>query len=374
MALDLIAPRIFDGNASKGPELFLQGLGQGLQAFARFAEMRRASESDVLRLAAQERMAQQSHEFDKQKLALDADYRDREYDLKQRELQNRQPLLEAQTRAANSLSDYRDRKMVYASEGLASIADIARRKEEIAADFRTRMDEFDLHNPNPTNPVEFYQNVKRLKQEYAYADLPFVKNAFRQLDVRVAEHTLPIKIGDRTKEVPIGQIVENLNDPDQRKVELQKQLLEDSGHIKTVTEEDKRERGWFASWFSPTPVIKKKVPSSSLQSVTEQGEGIDYSDSAPRVPPGWNVRERTRNPMDDYFPRDGSDETLFDDPQSSTRPISPDDLFKPSQIEVILQQAKTAIARGASMGAIAQRLQEEYSIDPSKLWTAANAA
>ncbi|MEY2561834.1 MAG: hypothetical protein QOH88_27 [Verrucomicrobiota bacterium] len=370
MALELVEPLIPDAQRNKAPELLLEAARVGFGAAAQFAQMRRQSEMEIQRLAQQDRLAEESHQIERERLG-------REFQLKQQDLENRRPVLDAQARAYGALAAFRDRRAIQTADGFAGATKLAERKAEVVQSFQNRMQELDLFNPNPKNPVEFYENAKRLREEYAFADMPEIKNAFADLDRKTQQHTLPLTIGNAQRNVPIGQIVENLQDP--TKADETWRLLRDSGHASTEEDTSNDKRGWFEKLYKPRPEpVKRNVPDEILKPYLDQGTGVDFSHSAPRVLPGWQRSGRTApatTPNDtpasssllpgDSSPPDPDPATMDGEPQASN--TSRADLFQPSQVETHLQHARAAIANGAPMPAVAERLQS-MSIDPNQLW------
>lgn len=317
----LVAPEIPDAQRNQGPALFLQALGQGLQAVARFAEMKRQSESDMLQIAARERMAQQEHELGKQKLELDTEYRNHEMRIEDELLPYKKMEMEA-------AADWK--KVTHGARAKAA-AD----KMTTLNDFNRRFMELGLDDPNPTNPVQFYANANKLRDEYAFANIPVIKHTLKEVERTTERHTVPISINDlvvdevtgekvikpTTKNMPVGKIVEALRDP--AKQDSMMGALERSGFFEEAKESANPDAAGVQHQGTRT-VLKAEI-----RRILEQGKNVDFARSKARVLP------------------DGS--------MAGT---SDQSLFEPSETETKLQQARAAISGGAPREAVVARLQE----------------
>lgn len=410
---DLVAPivPVADNTAAK---IIASGdiagaFTRGFQAVSQANAQRRQAEIEIQRLAQQDALAQEQHGLEKQKL-------DQDYDFRKQQLQDQRPLLDARLRVADSMTGVHNANRDLIVSRIGINGDLAQKKAAVVKDFQERFSELDLDNPNPSEPVAFYENAKRLGEEYKFANLPEVKNALNQLKITTAQHTIPILYGTQQKQVPVGRIVDELNDP--TKAPQTWQLLEKNGHAHTETDKSNDTRGWFDKlnpWGpkAPAPVVRN-VADDLLAPYLNQAQGVDFSNSQPRVQPGWlRASPRTTSgaqPGEVGMPDDpatirypggrvkaadvqgASDAMATDDggePALPAQQSSPDEdaslsaddasaapagsatrrLFEPTEVDLYLSHARNAISQGAPLADVAQRLQG-MSIDPSKLWQA----
>lgn len=65
---ELIQPIIPDAQKNRSPDLLIEGFTRGMAAFTQAAQVRRQQESDIARLALQERLATEQHALEQQKM------------------------------------------------------------------------------------------------------------------------------------------------------------------------------------------------------------------------------------------------------------------------------------------------------------------
>lgn len=333
-----VAPIIPNAQENKGPALFLQALHGGLSFMSQMAQQRRQSESDIARMALQERLANQEQDFNAQKMAQD-------YGLQDRKLKIEEGLLEPRKKLFDAQADYYSTtKGATARQSAAKIATLT--------DFNKQVSKYGLDDPNPRDPVAFYANVRRLKDEFSWANMPEVKHSLKQIEMRTKEHTIPLQVNQEVtdvdgekvirsveKFVPIAEIIEGLKDP--KKYDHVMRTLERSGLMK--------EDG---------PIPANKVLREFIQAETkkvEAGGGTDFSRSSSRVAPGGPLSDPADVP-----------EKLPDDP--ATPDVDESNLFGSiGQTEKYLAQARAALKRGAAPKAVAERLSG-VGVDPNQLW------
>jgi hypothetical protein len=347
--MDLVAPLIPDAQRNQGPALFLQGLGQGLQAFTRMAEQRRQSESEIARMALQERLATQEHDLQAQRLA-------QSYELDNRRILNEEALMPARKAELEARADYQtNTRGVIARKATAQIAAMN--------DFNLRVAKYGLDDPNPKDPVKFYANARRLKDEFSWANIPDIKLAIKDIDMRTKEHTVPLLINQRTtdeagnvliqpitKQVPIGEVIENIKDP--KKYDQMIDLLRRNGLFPKYIDPNIDPEGEKAETDKVNASPTVKALRAAIQAETkavESGGGTDFSRGQRRVQPGGLMAEPEATPAP---PQDIDESDLF----SSI-----------GQTEKYLGFAKAALAKGADPRAVAAKLQG-FGVDPAQLW------
>jgi hypothetical protein len=242
MALDLIEPLIPDAQKNRGPDLFLQGLGQGLQAFTRMAAMRRESESEIAKMALQERLAGQEHDLKAQQLA-------QSYELDNRRIQVAEDMVPYQQRASEAQTDLNAEHAKAFAEGTATAAQMkqeqTKQKMALLKEVADNARSMKLDDPHfqTKNPMEFAKNVLEFGRMYHLSPLPEVKSAIKGYQAIADEQKLFIKHGveDDTgsikgmgqgRQVPAWRIISNVNNPQTREQTLRD--LEASGYTELV--------------------------------------------------------------------------------------------------------------------------------------------
>lgn len=343
--MNLVAPIIPDGNASDGPKIFLQALGQGLQAVARFAEMKRSSESEMLQIAARERMAQDEHQLGMQKLELETEMRGREMDINEALMPARKDYFESVATTRRNTT--------------GAALEFNRQRQTLINDVNSQAAQLKLDDPAfaTKEPVQFAANVMQFEDMYRLSPLPEVKHAIKQYRTIADQQKLTIKAADGAdpKAVPIWQIVKNLQDPDAKAqtVAMLKANGYYSDNIRKVPGVPTKDwtRPWDSAWDAIMgPTEKSEVveePTPALGQILEKGKGVEFKRAPSRVPP-----------------------TML--PSSAAKGTSPTELpepdlpqFEPTNTDKIMQDARDAIARGAPRDAVLQELQSKHGIDPT---------
>lgn len=343
----LVAPEIPDGNRSKGPELFLQSLGQGLQAFARLAEMKRQSQSEMLQMAARERMAQDEHQLGLQKLELETEMRGREMAINEALLPSRQAYFESVANTRRSTA--------------GAALEFNRQTQNLINDVNNQAMRLKLDDPvfATKEPVQFAANVMQFKDMFRLSPVREIKHAIKQYQTIADQQTLTIKAADGAdpKPVPIWQIVQKLQDPDAKAQTIQ--MLKTNGFY---SEKLRKTPGVATkSWTRPIdsmwdaiigPTEKTEIveePAPALGAVLDKGKGVKFERVPSRVPTAMLPKSAAA----------GTSPTELPDPDL------PAPTFEPTVTDKIMQDAKDAIARGAPRDAVLQELQAKHGIDPT---------
>jgi len=352
MALDLIAPEVPDAQKNLGPHLLLQGLGQGLSAFAKFAEMRRQSEDEVLKLAAQERIAQDQHDFEREKLYKDSEVQD------------------AMTKAhADYYKSMGDAAIIRANAfagGAKNAVAFNQQKQDLINDVNDQATKLKLNDPAfaTKEPVQFAANVAQFEDMFQLSPLPEVKNAITQFRTIADQQKIELRTGlvgedgklrpsGFPKMVPIWQIVRNLQDPT-----LQDQTMNDlqaSGQTTII-------RGFQDIGGTKVPETKIGL-SPAINDYVEKGKDVRFQRVRSRVPPVMLKRTDAQGTS----PTDLSTTDLpTDSSPPDTQDVTVPPAYAPTDTDKSLEHARAAITAGAPRDGVVKRLQE-MGIDPSQL-------
>jgi hypothetical protein len=351
MALDLIAPEIPSAQQNKGAELFMSSLGQGLAGVAKFAQMRRQSEDEILQLATQERIAQDQHAFEREKLHKDTEVQD--------------AMTRAHTDYYKSLGDAAIIKANAYAGNTKNVVAFNQQKQDLIDDVNSQANKLKLNDPEfaTKEPVQYAANVMQFKDMFDLSPIPEVKNAIKQFQTIADQQKIPLRTGMKNKDgvivptgepkmVPIWQIVQKSQDP-----LYQDQIMNDlhaSGHTEILNRVQK-----IAGKDVPETVIQ---PDATIRSYMDKGKGVQFQRAQSRVPPAMLKRSDARGTSPTDMPELPTDSSPPDPPipdSSST--------FSPTQTDTYLAHAKAAIAAGAPLPEVAKRLQD-MSIDPAQLW------
>lgn len=360
MAVDLVAPLIPDAQKNRSPDLLIEGFTKGLAAFSQLAQVRRQAESDVAHLALQERMAQEQHGLEQQKLDLAAD------------------MLPYQKELISSQADLaREHARAY-TDGTATAAQnqirFNRQKEALFNEVNKTTQELQLDDPQfqTKEPMQFAANVMKFRDMYGLAPMSEIKGAIKKYqDIADSQKIVirPNAIKDENgqwktgepRSVPIWKIAQNLQDPDAHEQTMND--LRASGHI-TETEESVpgKPSAIFGSWWPDAPTTKKiEKRSPAMERLLQNKTQFEHAPS--RVPavilPSSSGAGTAPTELPVDIPEDGTS-----DPQASAG--KPPD-YGPD-IDALLENARAAIRRGAPMKAVAERLQSQFGVDPNQLW------
>lgn len=229
---DLVKPEVPNAQSNRAPDLLLEGLRTGLAAFAQFAQIRRQQESDVARLALQERMSQESHALERQKLDQAAE------------------LIPSQIAANEAHASMMTEQGKAYFEGTATAAQLKQEADkqkkllfnEVEDNIKTlKLD--DVHFQTK-EPMGFAKNVIEFRNMYHLSPLPEVRKAIKDYQDIADSQKLYIRHGqeDETgaikptgngRQVPAWRIVLNAQNPDTRDQTLRD--LEASGYTQMVS-------------------------------------------------------------------------------------------------------------------------------------------
>lgn len=357
--MDLVAPLIPNAQENQGPRLFLHALGQGLQAVARFAEMKRQSESEMLQIAARERMAQDEHQLGLQKLELETEMRGREMDINEALMPARKAYFESVATTRRNTT--------------GAALEFNRQRQTLINDVNSQAAQLKLDDPEfaTKEPVQFAANVMQFEDMYRLSPLPEVKHAIKQYRTIADQQKLTIKTTDAEgnpvgspKAVPIWQIVKNLQDPDAKEQTVA--MLKANGYYSEKTRKvpgvatKSWTRPFDTAWdaiIGPTERTETvEEPTPALGQILEKGRGVQFKRAQSRVSPAMLPKSAAV----------GTSPTELPEPDLPATEDEPQPTFSPTETDIKLEQARAAIARGASREAVAARLQE-MGIDASDL-------
>jgi len=347
--MDLVAPIIPDAQQNEGPKLFLSALGSGLAAAAKFAEVKRQSEDEVLKLASQERIAQDQHAFEREKLNKDTEVQD--------------AMTKAHTQYYKDAGDALKTKAEAYSRGFSGMVEQDKQKNDYLQEFQDRAQKLQLNDPKleTSDPAQYYLNYKDLASEYGTSTLAGIPQALRNFKMRAEQHKIPLPevsyddngnqvVSKRmAPKVVVGQIVEDLHNPDTH--DLTYDRLKAGGYIEPGKD---LSSWWQKKYMSPD---QPGPEASKLLDLSSKG---DFNRTPTRAQPPLNQKTRDFRGGEPAPPTDSSPPDpmgLMTDPQASA----------PTEVDTYLAHAKAAIAAGAPMADVAKRLQD-MSIDPAQLW------
>lgn len=359
---DLIAPVVPDAQKNKAPEIFLQAMGTGLQAAARFAEMRRQSEETVLKIAAQERIAGDEHELAKQKMAEDFELRDRAMTLNEELLPSRKMYYES---AANNKRDAAQTLFAYNTQ-----------RNQLINEANSDAEALGLNDPRTAvkDPVGFAANSLKFESEWGFgkSTLPEIDAAITRYQRQRDQHKIPLtnvirdstgswKLGDGQQMVPIYRIVQQLQDPNTHDYAVE--LLRQNGHIQSKEEKSKPYMMGWGNLLHPSEVtVTRDVPDALAADALDKAKSVDFTPGKSKLPAAMQPKSYGKGIAPTELPEP-------DLPEDGTLPdqSAADQLSSPTETDNFLNQAKGALAQGASVKAVADKLIE-MGIDPSQMW------
>ncbi len=357
-------------------ELLTSGAA-GLAAFTHMAIARQQAQTAEQALLQSAALATDQHNFEREKMAQDYDLAtqhlaltkeaaDRNYEIQSGLRDSQEYMNYAHGDAFQALEQYRLKAGGFMAKNTAQTA-------QTLSEFTDQMDKMDLLNPKVTDPVEFYAKVRRLKDEYAFTNLPQIKNSLKQLDLRVQQQTIPLAIDPKvtvdnlgnakttwsSKPVPIGSVVENLMDP--QKSEETWQALERSGYARPATttppeDPNKTIRGESTTAIDRATHALTGYP-KYYQAPDVTTRGLDLT-----KPGASTIAAGIKSGQSVDFSRGTSRAT----------DATPAPLFPTSEAASILAQAKAAIAAGKDPNAV-KALLDSKGIDTSNLLVPAPA-
>lgn len=355
--MELVAPIVPDASKNLSATIALQAIGQGLQASAQFARMRRESEADVMRLAQQERLAEESLAHDKEKMAMD-------FDIRQATLDSTRTLNEAHAEY------YRAGAEAYAT-GTKTAAQRAiafnQQRQALVTDVNDQAARLQLDDPNfaTKNPVQFAANVMQFEDMFSLSPLPEVKNAISVYRRTADQQKIPIRMGatfdavaekwegGETKTVPIWQVVKNLQDPDTQEETMN--ALMASGHTRIVEE--------FQDFSGVKVPVKKTELKPQIKSALEKSKDVEFKRVPSRVAPAMLPKSAAGGTEPTELPAVDIPPDTTTDPQASAKQPK----FDQTETDAHLMHAKEALRNKADYAAVVARLTE-LGIDPTLLW------
>jgi hypothetical protein len=365
----LVRPEVPDAQHNKAPEILLEGMRTGLQAAAQFAQARRQSESEILRIAAQERMAQDEHAVQREKIYKDTEVQDQ--------------LMKMHGQYYDSIGKAALMKADAYTKGLSNTVAFNQQRQDLVNDVNDRATTLQLDDPKfaTEDPVRYAANVMEFRGEYDNSPLPEVKNAITQYQ-RIADQqkiTLKQAMRDEAgnviatgqgRQVPIWKVVERLQNPDTHDDAVAE--LKASGHIQSKDEKVKRPYTGVWDWLvNPSEsTVTKDVPDATAQKLLDSN--VKFERGKSRVPPAMLPKSASKGTSPTELPPpDVPEDTTTPDqlpPDASAQPASsatPD--YQPTDTDKMIASAKLALRNRADYDKVVQRLQEN-GIDPMQLW------
>ncbi len=365
MATDLVAPIIPSAQDSKGAELFLQGAHTGLSAALSLAQQRRQSEDEMIKLATQERIAQDEHSLQREKIYKDSEVQD--------------ALMKSHADYYKAMGDAAIMKANAYAKGASNVVAFNQQRQDLVNEVNDQSDKLQLNDPAfaTKEPIKFAANVMQFKDMFGLSPLPEVKNAVQKYQAIADQQKLTLRPTDAEGNLsgegrpqPIWQIVKNLQDPNTQ--DQTKALLKANGYFSETTRKEPgvATKSWSrpidSAWDYVIGPTDKKVsvdtPTPALTGILDKGKGVQFEHVPSRVPAAMLPRsygKGTDGPTQLPEPDLPADTTS--DPQTSAQPQ-----FAPTDTDMILGHAKGALAAGADFNAVAARLQQ-LGIDPGSL-------
>lgn len=350
---DLVAPLIPDAQHNQAPQILLEGLRTGLAAFAQFANQRRESEMELIKLAAQERIAQDEHAVQREKINKDTQVQD--------------SMLKSHAKYYDAMGDAATTRAAAYARGVEGMVNQDAQKADFMQGFKDRADELQLNDPNleKDDPAQFYLNARELQRQYGTSTMPGISKAITAYRLQAEKHRIPLpqvsydeqgnplRVGTSAPPVVVGQVVEGLHDPTTRKYWMDR--LQAGGHI-TPPEKGKDLSSWWQkSYYAPD---KPATPDATAQGFMNKADTGDFGGAAPVIQPDTSKKARDFRalPPPDIPPDTTTDPSASAAPASSGTP----------ETDAMLQAAQVAIQKGAPLAQVLKRLSD-YGIDPSQM-------
>lgn len=273
MALDLVAPLIPNAQENKSPFILLEGAKTGFQAAAAFSEMRRRSESDLAHMALQERMAQEEHELQKQRLEQTAELIPSQIEANKAHAE----LMTSQGKAAL--------KGATTAAQLKTLAD--QKKQALFDDVAKSVSELQLEDAEfqTKQPVHFGLNVQKFEKMYRFSPVPEIRAAIKQYQTIANEQKILVKSATKDengklvttgqgRHVPLWRVAMNATDPATSEQTFQD--LEASGHMDVI----EGMRGLTET--------RKVTPKAGIKTAIDEAISAtapDYGPETPAAPP-----------------------------------------------------------------------------------------
>lgn len=353
---DLVAPLIPDAQHNQASSTFLQGMHTGLAFFAQMAQQRRESEMELLKLAAQERIAQDEHAVQREKINKDTEVQD--------------SLMKSHAQYYGAMGDAATTRAAAYARGVEGMVNQDAQKQEFMQGFKDRADELGLNDPNleKDDPAQFYLNAQELQRQYGTSTMPGIAKAITAYRLQAEKHRIPLPQvqydesgqphtvgGGSNAGVVVGQVVEGLHDPATRKYWMDR--LQAGGHISPPEKGKDLSSWWQKTYYGPD---KAATPDATAQGLLNKSDTGDFGGAAPVIQPELNKKARDFRAVPLPPPDIPPDTTT--DPSASAAPAS----SGTPETDAMLQAAQVAIQKGAPLAQVLKRLAD-YGIDPSQL-------
>lgn len=384
-----VEPIVPDANRSLAPEIVTRGLAS----------------------LAQMALAREKAQLEAEQMTTDAALKSRQLDISR---ENNLLDFKVGMKNADALQDYHRKEIGIQQENADSLKEFrdrnsapdnpfnpafkmkkALQKEQDWVDFNTEFSKAGLDESNPKNPVDYHAKFQRLYDGWQFSTDPRVKHTLEQIKRVTEQHTIPLKdvaydesgapitIGEPKKR-PVGQIMENLNDPEQAQKQLEQLRANNLTVPHNIEKPVSTRRDYFVKWlkdWSPTTGGKDNPLGASSKETTQEGydmgpqlstyakmaAGVDFSRGKPKT---FAPAEEASTPVDaapsiTQSSVDEAAQTMADEASAGTK--SSETLFPPTETDKIMAQARRAAARpGANIDGIKAALQAK-GIDPSQL-------
>lgn len=353
---DLAAPIVPDAQRNKGAEILLEGLHTGLSFMAQMTQERRQREMELLKLAAQERIAADQHAVEREKIYKDTQVQD--------------AMIKSHGQYYEAMGNAAMTKAAAYSRGVEGMVNQDAQKTEFMQGFKDRADELGLNNPNleKDDPAQFYLNARELQRQYGTSTMPGISKAITAYRVQAEKHRIPLPQvtydesgqahtvgGGANAGVVVGQIVDGLHDPQTRSYWMDR--LKAGGHIAPAEKGKDLSSWWQKAYYAPD---KPATPDATAQGLLNKADTGDFGGAAPVIQPDLNKKARDFRAVPLPSPDIPVDTTT--DPSASAAPAS----SGTPETDAMLQAAQAAIQKGAPMAQVLKRLAD-YGIDASQL-------
>lgn len=292
-----------------------------------------------------------------------------------------------------------------AYDGLMGRAAYNRQLAELEATARKREADLKLNDPKfeTENPIEFAANALEFNRTYKYAASNYIKARTGELQRKIDQQKMTVReggtyeadkgwVGGRAYQEPIWRVVEGVQNPETR--ERYTEMLKQGGHIKDETYEVPGKPESLPAWqqfinkhtMRDTPPYKPKSktatrqkPDDTIKPWFEGGKTYDFNRGQNEVPSELmapyrkgvgvsrgqqdNVDQATLRMQQEVGDLPAPDLPVSEEPTASSAPVG-----TPTETDKMIQHARAAVAHGAPIQAVAERLQS-MSIDPSVLFT-----
>lgn len=368
MADELRKPKVpHEDEPVMAPQLVMEGLRAGLGAAVQMSQQRRQTQSDIARLAAQEKANEQSHELDMAKLDMAAEMMPMQKELSAAHAQYYRN--GAVNKMTNAARDFR----------------FNQQKESLVNDVNAQADKLGLTNPRfPTDdPVGYGAAALKFKRMYQHSPEPWLKHTIGQYMATADQQKIGIrraardaegnwKANDNVIQVPYWQVADKLQNPATREEAMEE--LRAGGHFRTEIEKGSRPatsgfKKLINSFKPGAPLtesydIPKDVTSPAGKMLLEKEKTTDFSPVKSRVPTATLPSSARGGTSPTQMPIE-EPETNDEYPDTSSVD-SGDGGYAQTDTDQILGQARKALELGADPALVTARMKE-YGLDSSLL-------